>query len=309
MEWFGEVWRRLLFLLRRRQFDRDIEEEMRLHRELAGARRFGNELLLREESRDSWGWRWLETLLADIRFALRLLRRNPAFTVVAILTLGLAIGANTLVFSLVNTVLLRPLPYADPESLYTLWTVEIQSQTGMNTSFPDFRDWQEQSHMFPAMSAFGQRSFNLTGAGNPERIDALEFTAGLPEVLGVGPVLGRPFRADDGKRVALLGHGLWMRHFAGDPAVLGRSIQLDGEPYTVVGVCPPSFHFPPKRFRGDPEVFVPLTPNMDRTAWGLKVVARLAPGATAAQAQSEMNAIGSRLVAAYRTRAARRPSC
>lgn len=303
----GELLRRLLFLFRKRQFDRDLEEEMRFHLEMKAAalapdaarRRFGNVALLQEDSREAWGWHWLDALIADARFAFRMMRRNPAFTAVAVLTLGLAIGGNTLVFSLVDVVLLRPLPYPEPERLFFLWTVEAQSQRAMNSSYPDFRDWQAQTRSFSGMSAYAQDEFNLTGVGEPERIDALRFTPGLLDVLQVNPTLGRPFQTGDEPNVALLGHPLWLRRFGGDPSVLGRSIHLDGKPHTIIGVCPPGFHFPPRRFSGDPEVFVPLTPHPDRTAYFLRIIGRLRPGVTEAQARADVDAVGRHLADTY----------
>ncbi len=313
----GEIWRRLAMLFRRDRFDRDLEEEMRSHVEMraeenredgmdadearyAARRRFGNAALLKESSREAWGWRWLDSLAQDVRFALRTLRKYPAFAVVAVLTLGLGIGANTLVFSLLEAVVLRPLPYQEPDRLVMLWTVEAKSQRGMNTSYPDFRDWREQNRLFEGMAAFHGRSYNLTGDPEPERVNALHITGGLIPLLGVQPVLGRePANEDDG-RVALLGHGLWMRRFGGSRDVLGKPILLDGEAHTVVGVLPAGFHFPPVRFGSEPELFVPMTPNRDRTTWFLRVVGRLKPGVSLSQAQAEMSAIAARMAPAPR---------
>ena len=243
--------------------------------------------------------RWLDALTQDARFALRLMLRNRGFAAVAVLTLALGIGGNALVFSLLDAVVLRPLPYADPARLYMLWTVEAESQRAMNASYPDFRDWQEQSRTFEGMAAFQQTSFNLTGTAEPERVDALAFTPGLLELLGIRPVLGRSFARGEGGEVVLLGHGLWVRRFGGDATIVGRPAQLDGRRYTILGVLPPGFHFPPKRFSGDPEVFVPLTPNRERASWYLRVVGRLRASATAQQAQAEMVTIAARLAAAY----------
>ncbi len=255
--------------------------------------------LWRRVNREAWGWRWLDALAQDLRFAVRLLGRAPLFTAAAVVTLGLGIGGNTLVFSLLEAVVLRPLPYADPDRLFMLWTMEAESQRAMVSSYPNFRDWQEQSRAFEAMAAFHGGSFNLTGGSEPDRVDALYATPGLFEVLGISPVLGRPFERGDDDRVALLSHGLWLRRFGGDAGIIGRGIQLDGRTCTVLGVLPPGFHFPPRRFAGAPEVFAPLGPNPDRTTWSLQVIGRLRPGMTERQARAEMNAIAARLKQAH----------
>jgi putative ABC transport system permease protein len=306
-----EFWKRFRVLLQRDRLDRELEEEMQSHLRMqaeeieaagmpaeearyAARRQFGNPAFLKEESRGLWGWRWADALAQDLRFALRLIRRNPAFSAIAILTLGLAIGGNTLVFSLVDAVVLRPLPFADPGRLMMLWTVESESQRAMNSSYPDFRDWQGQSRTFEAMAAFALPSYNLTGAAEPERVDALAATPGLFHLLGIEPAVGRSFTAGEG-RVALLSHSLWMRSFGGDAGAVGRAVSLDGSRYIIVGVMPPGFHFPPRRFGGDPEVFVPLVPHHDRTVHELQVIGRLRPAATVQQARAEMTAIAARL--------------
>jgi hypothetical protein len=315
-QWFGTLRRALAALIHRDRLDRELEEEMRSHLELqaeenrdagmadaearlAARRQFGNAALLKEESRGVWGWRWLEVLAQDLRFALRLMRRNPSFAAAAVLTLGLAIGGNTLVFSLVEAVVLRPLPFAEPARLFLLNTIEAASHRAMNSSYPDFLDWQEQGRTFQAMAAYRNGAFNLTGGAGPERVDSLDSTPGLFDVLGIQPVLGRPFTAADGDRVVLLSYGLWTRRFHGDRTVLGRTAQLDGHPYTILGVLPDGFHFPPRRFRGEPEVFVPLIPSLDRTTWSLQAIGRLRRGATEPQARVEMNGIARRLAEAY----------
>jgi len=303
----SELWRRVRMLFHRDRLDRELEEEMRAHLEMlaeevgngAARRQFGNATLLKETSREAWRWRWLDRLAQDTRFALRLMRRNPGFSAIAVLTLALGIGGNTLVFSLLDAVVLRPLPFAQPERLYMLWTVDAESQRSMNSSYPDFRDWRQQSRAFQAMAAYRGYSFNLTGTAEPERVDALGATPGLFELLGIQPVLGRPFSDGDDPRVALLGHDLWSRRFGGDPRIVGRSALLDGHAYTILGVLPPGFHFPPNRFRGEPEIFVPLVPSLDRTNWELPVIGRLRAAATERQAQAEMNAIAARLAQTY----------
>ena len=235
--------------------------------------------------------RWLDALAQDVRFALRMLRRNPTFTPVAVLTLGIGIGANTAVFSLVEAVLLRPLPYHEPDRLFMLWTVEAKSQHEMNSSYPDYRDWREQSRLFEDSAAFHGDSFNLTGEPEPERVDVLRITPGLLELLQIQPVLGRSLAQDDDQRVALLSHRLWIHRFGGSPSIVGAPIHLDGQAYIVLGVLPPGFHFPPQRFMGEPELFVPLIPNLDRTGWSLRVIGRLKPGVSHQQAQTEMSGI------------------
>ena len=148
-----------------------------------------------------WRRHWLDGLAQDLRFALRMMRKNPAFTLVAVLTLGLGIGANTAIFSLLEVVLLRPLPYPEPERLFMLWTVEAKSQSGMNSSYPDYRDWREQNHVFERLAAFHGTHYNLTGPPEPERVDALRVAPGLFELLRVQPVLGRTLSPEDDRRV------------------------------------------------------------------------------------------------------------
>src|SRR5579864_3999009 len=152
-----------------------------------------------------------------------MIRRAPLFATIVVLTLGLGIGGNTLVFSLIEAVALRPLPYDDPGRLFLLYTVEAESQRGMNSSYPDFRDWQQQSRTFESMAAFRQCGFNLTGPPQPERVDALCGTAGLFELLGVRPVVGRFSLPGEDTQTAVLSHSFWMRRFGGSAAVVGRA--------------------------------------------------------------------------------------
>jgi hypothetical protein len=203
-----KLWNRLRVLFARDRFDRDLAEEMAFHLEMdaderrqAGAsdeearrtarRQFGNPTWLKDESRDQWGWRWLETTAQDVWLALRLMRANRLFTAMAVVTLALGIGANSAVFSLLDAVILHPLPYPRPNQLYLLWTVEGRTQRGHNSSHPDFRDWQEQARSFEGMAAFHGASFNVTGAPDAERIFGIAGTPGLIEVLGIRPALGR----------------------------------------------------------------------------------------------------------------------
>jgi hypothetical protein len=217
MKWLYQLCRRITMLFRGRRFHADLEEEMRLHRELREqermaeglapeqahyevSRRFGNPLALREKSRDMWGWNWLETLLQDLRYGLRQLGRNPGFTAVAVITLALGIGANTAVFSLLDAVLLRPLPYSHPNRLFQLFPTEAGGYAMVASSYPDFEDWKEQSRTFQEMAAYQQEDLNLTGTSYPERLRALSSTPGLFALLGTHLALGREFGPDDCRR-------------------------------------------------------------------------------------------------------------
>ena len=304
---------------RRRERERELDEELRAHLAMAvrerieqgedpaeaeanARREFGNVPLVKEVTRDQWGWRWLETLLQDLRYGLRQLRRNPGFTIVAVLTLALGIGATTAVFSLLDAVLLRPLPYSHPEQLFRLYPTDRSGRHTMEaTSYPDFHDWEDQSRTFESMAAYYDQDFNFTGADQPERLRGLCSTPGLLALLGVHPRLGRAFSPSDGRHVALLSYRLWQRRFAGDPSVLGKLIHLDGWDYTVMGVLPQRFYFPPQEFEGEltAEVFVPAVPNLDRSWNYVRAIGRLAPGVTAQQARTEMGGIAARLAHVY----------
>ena len=183
-------------------------------------------------------------LRQDLRYGLRMLLRNPGFTVIAVLALALGIGANSAIFSVVNTILLRPLPYKNPSQLVVIWENATHLGFPKNTPSPaNFLDWQKQNTVFEGMGAFAERSFNLTGVGEPERLDGRRVSATLFDLLGVKPIVGRNFVPDEdkpGTKVALLNESLWKRRFGGDPAVIGRALTLNGESYTVVGVLPSS---------------------------------------------------------------------
>ncbi len=241
----------------------------------------------------------MDTLLQDIRYAARSLRRSPGFTIVAVLTLALGIGANAAIFSVVNGVLLRPLAYANPDRLVMVWghNENIGNETA---SLPDFKDWRERNTVFEGMAAVANTRFDVTGDGEPERVDAALATADFFRVLGVAPALGRAFNANEetsGRdRVVVLSHGYWERRFGSRADAVGRTITLSGLPYTVVGVAPAGFRF------GNPsEMWAPLRTDTTRgrRADFLTVVARLKPGTTLDQAQAQMTTIGRALEAQY----------
>jgi putative ABC transport system permease protein len=241
----------------------------------------------------------------DLRVALRTLTRSPGFTALVVLTLALGIGANAALFSVVHAVLLRPLPYRQPERLVQIWeTFEHGRGTG-TVSFPNFRDWQQGVHAFESLAAYGRGSVNLQGAGDPERLSAIDATAGLFPELGVQPLLGRTFQPDEdasqAARVAVISEGLWRRRFGADPAVIGRSLTLDGQPTTVIGVMPASFTFPPGSV--SVELWRPYRPDSkmagERGAHMLRVVGRLRPEITRERAEEELSAIAAHLAEQY----------
>jgi len=245
----------------------------------------------------------LGDLWQDCRYGMRMLLRNPGFTIVAVLALALGIGANSAIFSVVNTILLRPLPYKNPGALVMIWEEATHLGFPRNTPPPaNFIDWREQSRVFEAMAAMAERSFNLTGVGEPERLDGRRVSANLFSLLGVDAQLGRGFLPEEdqpGTRVVVLSYGLWQRHFGSDPGIIGRPLTLSGESYTVVGVMPRSFQFPT---RGD-QLWVPIAfPAEEAKQRGnhyLEVVARIKPGHSLKQAQAEMDTIAARLARQY----------
>jgi len=243
-------------------------------------------------------------LFQDLRYAFRLLTKSPAFTLIAILTLALGIGANTAIFSVVNGVLLRPLPFRDPARLVLI--AEKSSFPVISTSYENYLDWRDQSHSFESMEATRGAATTLTGAGEPLRLNARMATAGLFPMLGIKPVLGRTFLSEEdragGTPVALLSYGLWQLHFGAAPDILGKVINLDAQPFTVVGVLPAGF-----QILQPADVFLPFMPWAktlpDDRNWhpGIIPLARLKPGVTKEQARTEMLGITKRLEQQYPT--------
>jgi putative ABC transport system permease protein len=274
---------------------------------LNARREFGNVGLVKEVTREMWGWAWLERFAQDLRFGGRMLRKNPGFTLVAVLTLSLGIGANTAIFSVVYHVLLKPLPYREPEQLVWVWGEEPAWKQAVHTP-ADFLDYQRRNQSFAHMAAYRDVGFALGNAGQSgqaeraERVVGRIVSADYFALLGVAPRLGRSFAPEDGRagaaRLVLLSHRYWQRRFGGEPNVVGQSLSLSGEPATVVGVMPPDFREPLIDLWTNPRHIVPdfatnsrddLT-GMRRNPY-LRVVARLKPGVTLPQAQAEMEAI------------------
>src|SRR5712692_6210062 len=252
----------------------------------------------------------MHTLLEDLRYGFRMLLKHPGFTSVAVIALALGIGANTAIFSVVNAVLLRPLPFLEPSTLVNVF--ESHLQRGINhgaVSYPNFVDWREQNQVFEGMASYHQDDFTLTG-DEPVRLAGAIVNADLFSLLGVTPILGRTFRAEedkpgDGGRVVILSSRLWKNRFSSDPDIVGRAMVLNGKSYTVVGVMPEGFQFPIQNQPIELWATVAVDSGGDepmtsqRGAHYMSVLARLKPNVTRAQAQSEMDVIAARLEQQY----------
>jgi putative ABC transport system permease protein len=247
------------------------------------------------------------TLWQDVRFGLRLMAKKPGFTFIGVLALALGIGANTAIFSVVNAVLLSPLPYQHPERLVWIWETnpggDIKTEPA---SMPNFNDWRTQSQSFEEIAGFSNAAVTLTSEHEPERIPGSIITANFFSVLGVQPLMGRSFAAEEngpkGARVVILSHGLWQRRFGGNPNIVGQVITLNGNPYQVVGVMPQGFKNPLPSQRNAAELWIPIALDFDptlRRSDFLSVVGRLKPNVTLEQARAEMNTIASRLEQQY----------
>ena len=317
MRWRQELSFIIRRVIHRRRAERELDEEIRSHLEmeieqniadgmspeearLAARRSFGSLALSKEDSRAMWGLGSLENLWQDLRYGLRMLLKNPGFTTIAVLTLALGIGANTAIFSVVNAVLLRPLPYAESERLVWLWDTLPQLPTAP-TSLPEFLDRKEQNRSFEQLAAFQSGNMFLdTGDGTRDTPVGLV----TPETFALfraNPILGRAFTAEETlpgrSRVVVLGHAIWQNRFGADPNALGRKVELSGAAYTVIGVMPAGFSFPNQAELWRP---LPIDPaKLDRGPHYLRVVGRLKPGVTQAEAQAEMSAIAGRLARQY----------
>jgi putative ABC transport system permease protein len=302
---------------RRKQREEDLDDEIRAHlamavrerieqgedpaeAEASARREFGNATLVKEVTRDMWGWRWLETLLQDLRYGLRQLHRNPGFTAVAVGTLTLGIAATTVVFSVGNAIFLRPLPLVPQQNRVVAIT---QQGDYWGSSAPaNFRDWKAQAKSFSSMAAeIDSQPVTMKTEPLPERLPAAFVTRGFFKTVEVNPFLGRKFLPQEyqpGHPAVILGYGFWEQHFGGNRGIIGKTIDLDGKPTVVVGVMPQPFNFP-----AGSDVWLPLEYTVqdwnDRRGWELRVFARLKPDATLAQARVEMSGIAERLSRAF----------
>jgi predicted permease len=316
---FTDIIFRLRSLLRPKSVETELDDELRFHFERqvekhvrAGlaqqeaVRRarlfFGGMDQVKEECRDARGVQLMETLLQDIRYGLRTLRQKPTFTIVAVLTLALGVGANTAMFSIVNAVLLRSLPYRDPDRLVKI----IAKSPGVGLrdipfSVPELADLQNRSGVFEDVSAVGGGSVNLTGANQPERLEFIVTHPNYFSMLGATPQIGRLFGPQDYARgfapIAVISDGLWRRSYGADPGVLGRTLRLDNDPYVIIGVLPPGFRHPGPTDSGEVELFLTAgfsaapSPKPIRGGSGRFVpaaIGRLKPGLTLHQAQARL---------------------
>lgn len=306
------------WLLRRGRMDRELAEEMAAHFEEKVAdmveagmpepearqkarREFGNAGVYRDKSRDFWGWTWLERLLQDARFAVRTMRQNPGFTALAVSSLALGIGANTVIFSLIDGTLLRRLPYPHPDRLMAIWTVPPSHRGWTGATVDDYREWSRQAQSFESMGVelSAQGSLGAEKDGAPaEAVMGKDITPSVFRVLGVQPILGRTFTpSEEEAPVALISYRLWMRRFNGDRKALGKGIRMqDGQQATIIGVMPANFTFFDEGDQVDfwhPLHWNPAQLKAPGRAW--HVAARLKPGVSIGQAQQEMDAIAVRL--------------
>ncbi len=313
----------------RRSLSADLSEEMQQHLEEkiealiangmpraeavhAARRAFGNATLIEQRSREVWMWPLIESIWADIKFALRQLRKSPGFTVVAILTLALGIGANTAIFSVVDAVMLRPLPYAQPQRLIDVQSVNSHDPVPIsdNVSYPNFFDWRAQNHTLEHLISYHDNSYTLTGVDRPVHVSAEIVSWDLLPTLGATPEVGRGFRPDEekqGTKVALISHQLWMSQFNGDKSIVGRTIHLSGDLFTVIGVMPASFRFPVTS--PDNGIWTtlavdnnPADPNPTTSNRGMRfldVMGKMKPGVSVAQVDQDLNIIAQRLAKQY----------
>ena len=325
--WLYTIPLRLRSLFRRNRVEQELDEELRYHLEckseeflaqgltpedarLAALRAMDGLELRKEQCRDARGLRFLETLNQDIRYALRMLHKSPGFTTVAVLTLALGIGANTAIFSVVNAVLLSPLPYSDPNRLMLVKEVLPHfSVTPVNVSAPDIRQIRKLNHSFEDVAGFRGWGMDLAAGEGAERVYANRVSSGLFAVLGVQPMIGRNFTEDEeqpGHEVVILTYGLWQRRFGGSREVLGQVVNLDRKPYTVIGVMPKSLVFPlPGMSAGnEADLFVPLALTKGELedlgdSFDYGVIGRLKPGIDLAKANADLEVVAQGVLATY----------
>ena len=334
MNLFRNIWSRFRSLGQRRAMKREIDEELRFHLEQRTAenvaagmppekaarearKRFGNLQNVREECRETHGACFGEQTLQDVRFGLRMLRKNPGFTAIAVLTLTLGIGSCTAMFSVVQAVLLRPLPFDNPGRLVWIENTFPGGLSSRTSAVDTFREWRAQNQSFEKLGAyfafFDYHRYVLTGDGEPRRLCGVGVSQNFLDVLGVQPMLGRGFTEDECRwngpgtvewrvKSVILSHSFWQQHFAGERNIIGRSLLLNGEPAEIVGVMPPSFDFASVFSPGKSiDLLFPFPLVPETAAWGdtIFAIGRLKPGVTLRQAQADLDVINDRLHSAH----------
>src|ERR1700693_3307282 len=330
MRWLSKISLRLRSLFHRQAVEHELDQELHFHLEQqielnvsagmprlearrAGLRGFGGVEQMKEECRDMRGVSWIQDLAQDLRYGLRLLRKSPGFTGVAVITLALGIGANTAIFSVANAVIFRPLPYDHPQTLVGIETRNVkQPELDLSSSADDFFDLREHAKSFHPMAAISPLwNVVVRGERESERVQALNVSAEMFPMLGVHPVAGRGFLPEEADpkgpaHVVMLSHEYWRRRFGGNPSAVGQSLTADGALYTIVGVLPAGFEYLgglPGGGTGDAELWFPLASNqlinIGRAVRFLSVMARLQPGITMAQATAEMESVWAGMAAQY----------
>jgi predicted permease len=316
-------------LFGRQDRDSDLDDEIRSHLNMAARDRiqngqsvrdardavikdFGNVGLVKEATREMWSGASLEAFWQDLRYGARMLAKSPGFALIAILTLAVGIGANTAIFSVVNGVLLNPLPYPHPEQIVSMFT-EMPNFKDGSISYPNFEDWRRTNNSFSSIAAYRSNGFDLTEHGEPERLHGEMISAGFFEIFGVAPILGRTFSTDEDRLganpTAMITEGLWKRKYGSDPNIIGQRMVLNGVGRTIIGVVPTNFHLHIQNFQhGGPanEVYVPVGEwnepqfhNNRSAAWGLDAIGRLKPSITFDQARADMDRVSRDLSTAY----------
>jgi putative ABC transport system permease protein len=324
------IWFKLRCLFTRRRKEAELAEELRAHLEMqvdanlaagmppeearfAALRQLGGVEQAKELYRDEWNIRWLEAFWRDVRHSVRVLRARPGFTVVAIATLALGIGTSTAVFSLVETILLRPLPYPNPAELVQVeFTLTRDGSTNIGCSVPELDDLGTRAGVFAEVSMVFPMSGNLTGVAEPQRIEAMAVSPNYFHLLGVTPALGRTFGEEEASvpgwaQGCVLSHAAWMNHFGGDPAVLGKKFYMDYDTFRVVGVMPPDFRHPGRTLEANVDVWFtgglrtpPFTPEPKRDYRIIPgVIGRLAPGMAFAEAHARLDEFATRVRADF----------
>jgi predicted permease len=302
----NEFFRRIYFLLNRSRLQRELANDIAVHREmLAGnGKELGNPTLIREHAQEVWGWGWLERVAQDVRYGSRILRKNPGFTLVAVLALGLGIGANTALFSVVYGVLLKPLPYAQGNQLVVLHEdFQKSGQTDIGFSVKEIQDYRQQSRTLAQVEEYHNMGFVLLDGKEPSQVRTGVVSAHFFDMLGIKPYLGRLFNDGDetptSDAVLVLSYGYWKNHYGGDPNIVGRHFRMNDKPHTVIGVLPPVPQYPRENDVYMPTVACPFRSNQtmmsDRNHHMMGLFGRLKPGETVESGMTDVSLIASRL--------------